>query len=99
MINVVRGASKKPISSDRLATYFEQKDDLNGTLYLGYPIIGTAEGAYDIDAILISEEYGLIIFDIIEGPNENDRTDIQDDLYNKFQSRLLQNKKLVKKEI
>jgi len=97
MINVVRGASKKPISSDRLATYFEQKDDLNGTLYLGYPIIGTAEGAYDIDAILISEEYGLIIFDIIEGPNENDRTDIQDDLYNKFQSRLLQNKKLVKK--
>ena len=40
MVNVIRGSSAKPVSSQRLAKYFEERTDIEGTLYIGYPIIG-----------------------------------------------------------
>ena len=54
MVNVVRGDIDKPEASRRLAGYFESRNDLDGTLYLGYPIIGTSQGGYEIDALLTS---------------------------------------------
>ncbi len=47
MVNVVRGDIDKPEASRRLASYFESRNDLEGTLYLGYPIIGTSQGGYE----------------------------------------------------
>lgn len=56
MVNVIRGDLKnKPVSSKRLADYFERQDDIDGTLYLGYPIIGASQGGYQIDALLVSK--------------------------------------------
>ncbi|MBD2119226.1 MULTISPECIES: hypothetical protein [Microcystis] len=48
MVNVIRGSSAKPVSSQRLAKYFEERTDIEGTLYIGYPIIGTPQGGYQI---------------------------------------------------
>jgi len=43
MVNIIRGDVAKPVSSRRLANYFESRDDIEGSLYLGYPIIGTPQ--------------------------------------------------------
>jgi superfamily I DNA and RNA helicase len=99
MVNVIRGdVNNKPASSRRLANYFESKRDITGSLYLGYPIIGTSQGGYPIDALLVSKEHGVIIFNIIEGTD----TDInviqngQDESFNKLESKLKGNTNLNK---
>jgi superfamily I DNA and RNA helicase len=99
-LNIVRGDLKnKPVSSKQLADFFEiKKGELEGTLYIGYPIIGTPQGGFQIDAILLTKEKGLIIFNIEEGiDNSIDYADIQDEIYTKLKSKLLQNKQLTKK--
>ncbi len=97
MISIIRGSSDKPVSTGKLINYLQNRTDLEGTLYIGYPIIGTVEGAYYLDAILVSKNNGVVIFDIIEGVNITDRTDYQDDVCNKVIAKLYQHKELVKK--
>lgn len=95
MVNVIRGDVAKPASSKRLAEYFERRDDINGSLYLGYPIIGTSQGGYQIDALLVSREHGVIIFNIVEGiANEINIEEVQDESFTKIHAKLLQNKAL-----
>ncbi len=99
-LNIVRGDLKnKPESSRLLADFFETiKTEFEGTLYIGYPIIGTSEGGFQIDAILLTREKGLIIINIEEGvDNSIDYSDIQDEIYTKIKSKLLQKKQLTKK--
>jgi superfamily I DNA and RNA helicase len=38
--------------------------DVTGTLYLGYPVLSTADGKVLIDGLLLSEAYGLVAFDL-----------------------------------
>jgi superfamily I DNA and RNA helicase len=98
MVNVIRGESEKPVSSQKLADYFERRQDLSGTLYLGYPIIGTAEGGYQVDALLVTEENGIVIFNLVEGPNKHVAVEeSQDESVTKLQSKLLQHKDLTHK--
>lgn len=100
MLNIVRGDLKnKPVSSKKLADFFESiKDTLDGTLYIGYPIIGTANGGFQIDAMLVCREKGLIVFHIEEGIEYTENyKDIQDESYTKIKSKLIQYKELTEK--
>lgn len=100
-LNIVRGDLKtKPESSRQLIDYFESiKSQLHGTLYVGYPIIGTSEGGYQIDALLLTKEKGLVIFNIEEGvDNGINYFDIQDENYTKLKSKLFQHKNLTKRK-
>ena len=100
MLNIVRGDLKnKPESSNQLTTFFESKKDIfDGTLYIGYPIIGTANGGFQIDAMLITRETGLVAFHINEGIDSTiDYKDIQDESYTKIKSKLIQYKELTEK--
>ena len=65
MVNIIRGDIAKTVSSSSLADYFESRSDIEGNLYLGYPIIGTPQGGYQIDALLVSKEHGIVILDLL----------------------------------
>ncbi|MEQ8241263.1 MAG: ATP-binding domain-containing protein [Cyclobacteriaceae bacterium] len=96
-LNIVRGDLKnKPEASKQLAGLFESlKSNFEGTLYIGYPIIGTSEGGFQIDALLLTKETGLIVFNVEEGlRNGTDYADTQDENYTKLKSKLIQHKLL-----
>ena len=97
MVDIIMGSTLKPLSSEELKKYFQKKDNLEGYLYIGYPIIGTVEGAYPIDALWISEAKGLVIFNLVENKNINNYEELQDDCANKVESKLRGYKQLVKK--
>lgn len=98
MIDIVRGSDQKPGASIGLIKYFRKRNDIEGVLYFGYPIIGTVEGALHIDALLVSRQNGVIAFDIEEGNSIGEkRSEIQDDMHAKISSKLFQYKSLVKK--
>jgi superfamily I DNA and RNA helicase len=96
MITIVRGTTKKPISAQQLADFFTGTDRYDGFLYIGYPIIGTAEGPYPIDALLVSSTKGIVVFNLVEGRDMDGAGDIQDDTYNKLESKLRAHKTLMK---
>ena len=99
MVNIIRGDLSKPIASQSLAAFFESDNELEGTLYLGYPIIGTAEGGYPIDALFLSRNHGVIVFQLIEGTQIDFEaiSESQDESYTKLQAKLLQYKLLTKR--
>jgi superfamily I DNA and RNA helicase len=97
MINTVWGSTDKPISSKRLADILNADQNLEGTLYIGYPIIGTPEGSFPIDALLVSPTKGLVLFTVIEGIHLPDYVEAQDEAFNKMQAKLLQHQALVRK--
>lgn len=97
MINIIIGSTQKPLASQKLKEYFQKNVSLEGYLYIGYPIIGTVEGAYPIDALWISKEKGLVIFNLVENKNIDSYQDIQDDCANKIEAKLRGYNQLVHK--
>jgi len=97
MVSIITGTTNKPVSSDRLKELFRIHVEYEGILYIGYPIIGTTEGAYPIDALWVSKEKGLVIFDLIEGRDLGEYENNQDDSYNKVEARLKGHRELVNK--
>jgi superfamily I DNA and RNA helicase len=97
MINTVWGSTDKPISSRQLATQLAAASaGLDGTLYIGYPIIGTPEGSFPIDALLVSPVKGLVLFHLVEGRTLGDYVTAQDEAFNKMQAKLLQHQSLIR---
>jgi superfamily I DNA and RNA helicase len=97
MINIVWGSTDKPVSTKRLAELLGAEGALEGTLYIGYPIIGTPEGAFPLDALLVSPEQGVVLFSVVEGKTLPDFPVLQDEAYNKMQAKLLQHQSLIQK--
>lgn len=89
-VNVVVGSSDKPESAKELATAFKNSTNLNGELYIAFPMIPTPDGPFPIDAIYMSMEYGLLLINLVEGSNINPETIIsnQDNSFNKMESKL-----------
>jgi len=97
MINTVWGSTDKPVSTRRLADLLAGDQALEGTLYIGYPIIGTPEGSFPLDALLVSPTKGLVLFNLVEGRTLNDYALAQDEAFNKMQAKLLQHQSLISK--
>jgi len=97
MINTVWGTTGKPVASRQLSILLESIDELVGTLYIGYPIIGTPEGAFPFDALLLSPDKGLVVFHIVEGKTLGAYEEILDEGFTKIQAKLLQYSSLSKK--
>jgi superfamily I DNA and RNA helicase len=97
MINTVWGSTDKPVSSKQLAQILSADADLEGTLYIGYPIIGTPEGSFPIDALLVTPTKGLVLISLVEGKTLPDYAQLQDEAYNKMRAKLLQHQSLIHK--
>lgn len=85
-MEIIKGSSKNPVVDQLLVDFFNKNSsEMEGTLYTGYPIIGTAHGPYPLDATLISSKYGVVIFDLISGTEKSDLKgyeDRQDEIFN-----------------
>lgn len=90
MLTIINGTNKKPVASERLIQVFSaHKAELEGTLFIGYPIIGTSRGHHSFDATYISKSHGLVIFDLNETRVlDKDYKGNQDDSYNKMEAKL-----------
>ena len=94
-IDIVEGTSNKPASAGELVKALRNESELSGQLFTGYPIVATPEGPYAIDALMVSAEKGIIIFDLIEGTDEGDYGSRQDDSANLIEARLRLHKELL----
>jgi hypothetical protein len=94
-VSITRGTNTKPVSSQELVSVFSGLDKLSGHLFIGYPIIGTSEGRYPIDALLITADKGIIVFDCIEGNDPGEFAARQDDSANKLEARLKTHRELM----
>lgn len=95
MIATIWGATRKPVSSKQLESVLASQAQLQGNLYIGYPIIGTPEGAFPIDALLVSPETGLLVVNLVEGKDLSGFQEAQDDSFTKIRAKLLQHKALI----
>ncbi|QLY30418.1 ATP-binding domain-containing protein [Nocardia huaxiensis] len=96
-ITVVRGTNDKPAASDALVNALTKVSALDGQLFIGYPIINTAEGSHPIDAVLVSPSKGVIVFDLVDGAELGDYGARQDESATALQQRLLGYRDLVRK--
>lgn len=94
---IVKGTNDKPVASDALIDAIKSLDRMDGQLFIGYPIIGTAESKTTIDALYVSPTKGLIVFDLIEGGDLANYQQRQDDAANGLESRLKLHRDLVHK--
>lgn len=97
MVNIVRGQISNIVLSEKLVTFFEGQHDLSGTLFLGYPILPTADNKIAIDALLISKVHGMIAFIFYDGVAEQNFEDEHDDIYSALLSKLAKEKPLTKR--
>lgn len=94
-VSVIQGTNNKPVSSRALVSSFSALNNENGELFIGYPIVASPDGRYPIDAVWVSPNRGLIIFDLVEGLDPSGFEDRQDDLANKLEARLKTHKELM----
>jgi superfamily I DNA and RNA helicase len=94
---IVRGTNDKPAASQSLIESFNALGSIGGQLFIGYPIIGSADGRHPIDAVYVSPDKGVVVFDLVEGRELGDHEDRQDDAATRLQQRLLGYKDLVRR--
>ena len=105
MLDIVFGSSgQSPLEAKLRETI--QELNPTGTLYFSYPIFEDAEGQSSADALLVSDEYGLIVFDLSAsshdlGHDPNDWIEEinfrQDEIFRNIQRKLFSNRDLVEK--
>lgn len=60
-MHIIHGQPREQHLANRLSTALS-KLDLDGTLYLGYPILASADEPIAVDALLLTKNHGLVVF-------------------------------------
>lgn len=99
MINFVIGQHKyREISEKLIEEISKFSQTTSGTLYIGYPIIEAFSDTAPIDAFLVSQEYGVLVFDFSGFSQDSDNLstieETHSDLYNSVLQKFLQYKPL-----
>lgn len=63
-MDLVIGTSSNPAAVDRLVSELKTLSLTGATLYIGYPILSTADQSVSLDAILTCLEHGIVVFDL-----------------------------------
>lgn len=96
-MEVIKGSNKKPMASDQLAEIVKTNfPDEEGVLYIGYPVLATADGREAIDALWISRNRGLIAIQLVEGRDVGPFAEVQDEIVSLLVAKLLPHKILKK---
>ncbi len=69
-LEIVYGSSRDRIQAQALAERLAPVIE-NGTVYLGYPVLATADERVEVDALLVSQDHGLVAFLIADVPPTN----------------------------
>ena len=67
MLEIIRGQSAAPTTANALAAKLAEIDP-EGTFYIGYPVLATADATATVDGLLIARELGLIAFVLDDEP-------------------------------
>ena len=94
-LDVVRGTNNKPAASSALVEALGGVPNLTGRLFLGFPIIRTAEGPQPVEALWLSEEKGIVVFDLVEADDLENYQGRQDDAFNAIEGHLRLDRRLV----
>lgn len=98
MLNLVVGHKSNPLAANTLIELLNDVE-MNGTLYIGYPILADVEETVFIDALLTTQECGVVVIDFddrAQGSAEDNRLrQRQDDLYRILEIKLKRYKNLV----
>jgi superfamily I DNA and RNA helicase len=80
-LEIIRGTIRNTVAIQSLISAL-QSMAADGTFYAGYPIIASADSKHTIEALLVSQTYGLVVFNC---PSTNDNLnsvkELQDQLY------------------
>lgn len=95
-VTIIRGTNDKPAASSELASTMVDCHDFSGQLFIGYPIVSTPEGRHRIDALLVSPDRGLVVFDLVEGAALDGYQARQDDSANRLEARLRTHRELTR---
>ena len=87
-VSILRGTNAKPASSHALTSAMASCPGVTGQLFIGYPIVRGPVGPWPIDALLVSPDRGIVVFDLIEGGEPGDYRSRQDDGANMLEARL-----------
>lgn len=100
MIEVRQGQVFKPGATAALLSGLEQVgQQADGVLYIGYPVMGTPDGPFTVDALLVSPQLGVIAFDLIDGRDVRNIEERQDGVFSILTAKLLQgNRRLSRKK-
>jgi superfamily I DNA and RNA helicase len=63
VLDIVFGENSDTVAAQSLRNALKEME-ISGTLYLGYPVLSTADAKVFIDGLLLSEAHGLIAFDL-----------------------------------
>ncbi|WP_416393464.1 MULTISPECIES: DEAD/DEAH box helicase [unclassified Curtobacterium] len=94
MINVVAGATGKPVATGELRRVLENAT-LDGEMTTGFPIVVSESRPFAVDALLVSPDFGVLAFDIVEGTDLGDIESRQDDLIRVLTAKLFGHRELV----
>jgi superfamily I DNA and RNA helicase len=91
-LDVISGESRNRAAATELARLVGSVVE-EGTIYLGYPVLATADERVEVDALLISREHGLVAFLLAEqapaSPEQwEEAIEAQDRLYAVLESHL-----------
>ena len=96
-VSVLNGTNDKPAASHALASVISSCDGITGQLFIGYPIVRSSEGPRPIDALLVSPDRGIVVFDLIESSDPGNYAARQADAANLLEARLKTHRKLMER--
>jgi hypothetical protein len=67
VLDVIIGKSTHPIQIGDLRDAL-LAGNVSGTLFIGYPVIASADDTFVIDGVLVSDNHGLIVFHVPDTP-------------------------------
>lgn len=90
-LDIVYGDSRNRSATDSLAQSLSEALD-QGTLYLGYPVLASADEQVEIDGLLVTRDHGLVAFLLAGMPQSSDDwpdlIEAQDRLFGVLESNL-----------